>query len=332
MTQINLDEIIINTVLKNIPKNIKPVAYLMDLLDLSRESVYRRMRKEISFSIEELTRLSLALNFSIDEITERSKNECVFFDLQSNMPINSSDAFLKMFQIYDNYLQILLKAKKSKTQVALNQLLPLLLVFCDNLFKFSYCKWINEITENPAKPYFFDLVIPPELLCLQKKVATGLMNIGNNTVILSPYIFLDAIKEIQYYYQRKLLKKEELQLLKEDILSFIDLIEKVVQNGGFNPKAKIDIYLSSLHLASNTVCLTHDDFTETHLWMYVTNPIIIRNIEVCEMQKKWFQSSKKHSTLISQSNEILQAKFFDKQREYVETYLVENSSLDFIIH
>jgi hypothetical protein len=331
MKQMDLNEIIVNAVLKNIPKNIKPVSYLMDLLELSRESVYRRMRKEIPFSMEELARLSLDLGFSIDEIIEGNRNERVFFDLQSNMSICSSDSYSMMFQSYDNYLHILLNARQTKVLMALNQIPALFLAYFNGLFQFSYYKWHCETSENASKRYFSDLVIPSELYSLKEKVVNETKNVNDIQIILSPYIFLDTIKEIQYYYHRKLLKNEELIQLKNDMLNLINLVEKIAQSGGFGTDAKTDLYLSSLYLTSNTVLLNYDDTTETHLWMYMTNPMIIRNTEVCEMQKKWLQSLKKHSTLITQSNEILQAEFFDKQREYVESFLMGNTSANFVV-
>jgi hypothetical protein len=331
MNQMNLNEIIVNTVLRNVPQNVKPVPYLMEHLDLSKESAYRRLRGEIPFTMEELTHLSLNLDFSLDEIIGGNKCKYVFLSQDPTEILQSPNSFFKTFQFYDNYLNKLLGPKKKKLQMALNQLPPLFLVYFDNIFKFSYYKWICENRENMPKCSFSSLAIPEELQDYKESIANKIKNIDDCTILLSPYIFLDTIKEMQYYHQRKLLKKEELQLLKKDVQALIDLVEKVAQNGeGLNPEVKIDIYLSSLYLTSNIVYLNSDDTPEMHLWMYITNPMIIQDAEVCGIQRKWFQSLKKQSILISQSNEILQAEFFAKQREYVELYLVKNTALNFI--
>ena len=67
----NLNSVLIAIVLDKIPTTIKPVSYLMELLNLSRESAYRRLRGEISFSFEETAKLSTALDFSVDRSEER---------------------------------------------------------------------------------------------------------------------------------------------------------------------------------------------------------------------------------------------------------------------
>jgi CRISPR/Cas system-associated endonuclease Cas1 len=196
-----LNEIIVNVILKSIPKNIKPVNYLMDLLELSRESVYRRIRREIPFSMEEITKLSLTLGFSIDEIVEGSKKERKFFDLQ--ILSDFSETYIWLFKEYDNYLQNILNAKKNRVLMALNHIPPLFSTFFDNLSKFFYYKWLNENIEDISNRSFADLHIPNELVLLQEKISINCKKI-NVVMILSPHIFLSTIKDIQYFYRRKL--------------------------------------------------------------------------------------------------------------------------------
>jgi hypothetical protein len=328
MVETDINEIIVSLVLRNIPKNFKPVVYLMELLGLSRESSYRRMRKEIPFTIEEITTLSVALGFSIDEIIEGCKKERMFFDLQ--IPTNFSDAYIGLFQTYNTYIQNVQNVKNTNVLMALNHLSPLFSVFHDNLFKFFYYKWLTENTEGIPRYFFSALVIPPELALLRKKLFANL-KIGRVTIIFSPHIYLSTVKDIQYFYRRKLLTEEDLALLHNDVLDLINFVEKITQIGFPNSSTHLDFYLSQLYIHSDTVYLQYGDVSETHYWIYTASPMIVRNPEICGMQKKWFQSMKKHSTLITQSNEILQTEFFDKQREYVNKILGENAHKDLII-
>jgi len=322
----DLNEIIVNTVLKNIPKNIKPVIYLMELLDLSRESVYRRIRKDIPFSVDELTKLALTLNFSLDEIAEGSKRERIFFDLGLKNPTNSVDSFSAMLQEYSFYINNLFKAKNSSVYMALNCIYPLYTVFFPELFKFHYFKWLIETQDNLPKNYFSNLTLPQELSILQQKIAEEIKNVRNVTVILSPNISLSIIKDIQYFYQRKLINKEDLEALKKDLLNMSDFAEEVAKAGKLEGgNSQIDIYISIPYISSNTVYLEYDDVSEVHYWIYSNNPMVIRNSEISNIQKKWFLSLKKSSTLITQSNEILQADFFDMQRKLINKLMDEHA-------
>jgi hypothetical protein len=317
-----LNETIVKTVLKNIPKNIKPVTYLMEQLDISRESVYRRIRRDIPFSMNELTKLSLTLNFSLDEIIEGSKRERIFFDMGLKKPDNSVDSFSSVFKEYSSYMNHLSKAKNSYTFMALNCIYPLFTVFFADLFKFHYFKWLVETQDNLPKICFSNLTLPQELCDLRLRIAEEVRNVRNVTIILSPNINLSIIKDIQYFYQRKLINKEDLEILRKDLLRMSDFTENVAKTGKLEGgNSQIDIYISILYINSNTIYLEYDNVSEVHYWIYSNNPIIIRNSEIGNVQKKWFLSLKKSSTLITQSNEILQADFFDTQRKLINSHL-----------
>jgi hypothetical protein len=322
----DLNEVIVKTVLKNIPKSIKPVMYLMDLLDLSRESVYRRIRKDIPFSMNELTKLSLTLHFSLDEIIEGSKRERIFFDMGLKKSDNSTDSFSSIFQEYNSTISHLSKAKNSYTFIALNCIYPLFTVFFADLFKFHYFKWLVETQDNLPKIYFSNLTLPQELCDLRQRIAEEIKNARNVTIILSPNINVSIIKDIQYFYQRKLINKEDLEILRKDLLRMSDFTENVAKTGKLEGEnSQIDIYISILYINSNTIYLEYDGVSEVHYWIYANNPMIIRNSEIGNVQKKWFLSLKKSSTLITQSNEILQSEFFDAQRKLINKYMVEHA-------
>jgi hypothetical protein len=322
--EINLNETIVNSVLARIPEGVKPIDCLTKLLALSRESVYRRLRSEIPFSVDELAKLALNLDFSMDEIIEGSNKERLFFDIPSKAPFNSSNDYISLFKDYNNYLQALTGSKKSQVIMALNEMPPLFSIFFDNLSKFSYYKWINNNTENSNQHSFSELSIPPELQSLREQIITNFKKITDALLILSPNVYLSSIKSIQYFYQRKLLTEDELRLIKNDVLSLINWGIKVVQHGFFASDSKVDIYLSPLYFNSSLLLLKYDENTEAHFWIYPDRPLIITSTEICIRQKKWLQTLKKQSTLITQSSEILQVDFFDKQYQYVEKYLVEN--------
>jgi len=313
----DLNEIIVNTVLKNIPKNIKPVFYLMELLKISRESVYRRLRKDIPFSVDELTKLASTLNFSLDEIIEGSNKERIFFDLGLQKSGSSGDSFSEMLQLYSVYINNLSQSKNSNIFLALNCIFPLYTVCFQNIFKFQYLKWIVG-TQEDFKNTFSNLTIPEELSVLRKKVSEEIKMLCDSTFILTPNICLSIIKDIQYYYQRKLISKDDLEILKKELLQFINAAENVAKTGRFEGgNSQMDFYISIPYINSNTVYFEYDDVSEVHYWIYPNSPIMVKNSTVSNIHKQWLLSLKKSSTLITQSNEILQVDFFDTQRKLI---------------
>jgi hypothetical protein len=323
MEEIDFNDIVVKTVLENISTSEKPVTRLVEILEISRESAYRRIRQDIPFTFEEIAKLALTLNFSIDNIIEGSKKETFSFDLQSKIISPTANTYIAQFHEYNYYLKNLINATQSETFMALNEIPPLFFILSEQLFKFNYFQWLHTHSEKSVSCSFSELIMTTELLSIRKEIFANISKVSNVTIILSPYIYISMLKSIQYFYYRKLLSQDELLLIKKDVLDFINLAETFAKNGYFTPDSKVDFYLSTLNVNSNILFLKYDETSEIHFWIYPSNPLIVRDPEICAIQKDWFQSLKKQSMLITLSNEILQANYYVKQRENVEKYLTE---------
>ena len=314
-----LNKRIVENVLKHIPKNKKPVIYLVNTLNISRESAYRRLRGDIPFTIEELITLATHLNFSIDVIYDQEKQNYAFYDF-SRMEKNTTDFFAFMLKKYDEVVGKIKYAKKLEAIMTFNTFPPPFYAGFLNLFKFMFYKWLHQSKEIYRNKPYSETVLPDEAIIFQRKMK-GNFILGNNVIlILDMNIFLNLMKEIQYFYHRKLLTNEDLLLLREDTIRLIDQYENIVQTGKYG-FTEIQLYLSSLCVNSNTVYYEYDDKIEPLFWIFTVNPIIIRNTGFVSMQKKWLNLIRRQSTLITQSNEIMQAEFFFQQREYIDKYL-----------
>ncbi|MDR2951025.1 MAG: hypothetical protein LBV71_17705 [Prevotella sp.] len=308
---------IIQKLLDHIPKELKPVQYLVDLLDISNESVYRRMKGEVSFSFDEIIKLSHELGFSVDELISEDGG-IASFELLANSTTSYSDTFLNILKLVKEHLNEVAVSGDTETINAWNHLPPIFLVKCDHLFKFRYFKWLHQGADIPSNRMYSDVIVPSEILSLKEQLISDIKTSRNVISVMGPSIFLNLIKEIQYYYIRKLITDEEKAVLKEDLYKMIDIIEKLVQDGKFNEEGKISYYLSSLEIDTNTIYVQYDTKEVCIFWVVSMPPIFISNKEVCTVQKKWLESLMKYSTLITSSNELMQSEFFRKQREYVK--------------
>jgi len=322
--ELEMNKKLVTTILKQIPKNEKPVLYLVNALNISRESAYRRIRGDIPFTIQELVALATNLDFSIDAVFEQEKQNHSFFDF-TRLEKNSTNYFVLMLDKYMELLEKINLATKLEMTMSFNVFPPPFYVAFANLFKFMYYKWVYQEKEFQRGKSYSELLLPDEVVVFQKRMRGNLFQGKEMVIILDMNIFLNLIKEIQYYYHRKLLTSEELLLLKEDMLGLIEQYEKIAQTGSFGA-VRIQLYLSLLCVNSNTIYYKYDEKVEPFFWIFTINPVIIQNAKFASMQLKWLNSLKRQSTLISQSNEIMQSDFFYQQREYIDKYLsVENA-------
>jgi hypothetical protein len=313
-----INELLTEKILRRLPSNLKPVEYLVDTLDIGRESAYRRMRGEIPFSFSEIAELSLRLDFSVDEIIGKNEKKRISFDLQAGFSPNLEENFLLMFKEYDKIVESFCEAKDVEVLISVNRFKPLFIIEFDALFKFYYYKWMHQAAKTSINCTYSDIVIPDELLYLQKKIKSRINLIDNVTFIIDRNLFYNVAREIQYYYNRKLISEEDVLLIKQEMIAYLKYMEGLIQKGENEAGSTYNFYLSLLDIDSNTIYAKHADSLMSQCWIYAVNPIIITNPRICEMHKKWLESLKKYSVLITQSNEILQAVFLNKQREYVE--------------
>lgn len=320
-----LNKRIVESVLKHIPKNRKPVIYLVNALNLSRESAYRRIRGDIPFTIEELMTLAIDLEFSIDRIYDQEKQNHAFYDY-SRMGKSTIDFFLMMLKKYNELHEKINYDKKLEAIMAFNTFPPPLFVGFPNLFKFMYYMWLHQDEEIYRNTPYSEVVLPSEAIVFQRKMQGSLIQGTNVTLILDINIFQNLIKEIQYFYCRKLLTDEEMLLLKKETLHLINQYENMAQTGNYG-NTKVQLYLSSLCVNSNTAYYNNDNNVEPLFWIFTINPVVIRNAGIASMQLKWLNSLKRQSALITQSNEIMQSEFFFQQRDYIDRYLFIDNTI-----
>jgi hypothetical protein len=319
-----LNETLTVNILKSIPQNIKPIDFLIDILEISRESVYRRIRGDIAFSFEEISKLSLKLGFSLDEIIESNTDERVFLALRTNnLTPNPDESLLSLFQEYYKNVEAITKYKDTEVLISINRLYLLFVISSEILFKVFYYKWLHGVQATTPICPFAELVIPPQINILRQKIRAKIAHIRNVTFVLDRNLFANLIREVQYYYNRKLITDEEIVLIKKEAKDYLDRFEKIILHGKNEHGSNYNFYLSLLDVASTNLVVKYGENMISQYWFCSISHLIITNRKICEMQRQWIESLKKHSVLITQSNEILQVSFINKQREYVENITKE---------
>jgi hypothetical protein len=316
----NRKNLLTTRILDCIPKNIKPIEYLIKILGISKESAYRRLRNEIPFTFEEMSKLSLDLHFSIDELVAGNDKSCALISMQTYRDEDPSIVFLKKFEQYYQFLLHLENYREWESIITLNHVPVIASVYFKNLFKFFYFKWLHQNYETSLKLNYSNAAIPDEIEELRKRVKFGAINFANKiTLIIDSNFFVSLMNEILYYYKRRLISDIEFEDLRNDMLGFVDLLEKCAQTGIFCQNAKIDTYLSPMNIEANSIYVKHNGNETSFFYIFSINPINVDNPVICEKHKKQIASIKKYSTLITKSNEMLQTEYIDKQRKFINS-------------
>ncbi|SBW02288.1 helix-turn-helix domain-containing protein [uncultured Dysgonomonas sp.] len=313
----SLNQKVVSAIYESLPEKERIIPFLCDLLDLSRESAYRRVRNSIPFTFEEVAAISIKLGISADDIIGQHNNKRAFFDLYLNGTSDPIESYGKLLQNMADISQKLRKANESEMIASSSRIPFAFSMQYENIRKFRYFKWIHQTHEVPINFYLSDLTFPSQLETLYKNYMYNYMRVNNIKFILDKNTFLPTTEEVLYYHKRKLINDNEFLAIQKELLLVVDGIEQLLQTGVNEAGSNIYIYLSALPIESNCAYLEYDGTTCARYWSYTFNPIVVFNKEACTLQKKWLESLLKYSTLITKSNEYLQAEFLNAQRKFI---------------
>jgi hypothetical protein len=318
MTSKPLNNIVVDTIIKYIPDYQNPVEYIMDILDLGKDSIYRRINGKIPFTFEELAKLSKRLNFSLDVILKDEDNLDAKITNEFER-ISPNDLLINKLQDFYNLKKNFADdINLSESTASFNKFYIFLIPKYKNLFKYYYYRWIYQIHDLSILFSFSDLKVPGELTELQKKL-TQVMYLNNeSSFIMCPNALSNTIRDIQYFYKRELITKEELILLKEELLDMIRNLELTLKTGRNEYDSLINIFVSTVSIDSSILYIGHKETKMVINWYNQICPIFEYDLRKILEYKIWLDSLKKFSILISRSNYEYTAIFMKKQMKIIE--------------
>jgi len=319
------NEILISTIRNFIHNEKELIPLLMSLLNLGKQSVYRRLRNEIPFTFEEITILSSQIGFSIDEIIGRLNPNDELGELMKDSKLEFQDEYLSSRYKVNQLLERIRKDKNSKIIAATNKLPYIYTAAYENLTKMEYYRWYHQKQEYFTELTFKKFKMPSSIVSESKKIIYNGSLINKYTLLLDQNILKPIQKEINYYYEMDMIDDDEFCILQEELLQIVDELESLATRGHYKSGSEVNLYLSSLNIGSNCIHLENDNNTCFVIWINSTEPITIFNHNVCSVQKKLMLSLKKYSTLITQCNELSRSIFFKKQRESIMKMKEERS-------
>jgi len=312
-----LNNKIVLTIQKNFPEDKKLISYLADLLCLSKESIYRRLSNKKMFTIKEAFMVLSAMGLSFDDVIGNNQHRATPIDPQINGLSSFEDIFVKMLKSQVDIAKQMHKAQVKETLITLNRLSVIVHIEFKHIFKFLYFKYLHNVEDIPYSFKLSDLTISPQITSLCKEFEYYSRPMENSTYIFDDNIITGVIKEIKHYYKRGLISDVELNLLQEDLHNALDQAERTLKSGKNDYDAKVYHYYSMFDLDTNYVYCNYDDNVMSQFWVYPVMPIAISDPDTCAMHKKWVESLKKYSVLITQASEMMQSKFMNKQRELI---------------
>ncbi len=306
----------ISLIKQKTPSDINSVDLLTDIIPMSKEAGYRRLRGEISFTLEEAIKIASSLNISLDSLVLND----VFNHSRFNTVSLSKNSIKEYCKIIGGILTAFKQINTDPSAVNYNagNMLPTSFSLKhEQLTRFRLFKLIYQTAENCPYHSLSDFVLPKEVMTLQKECLKEAEKV-KTYFIWDSNIFSYFINDVDYFKNIRLVDPYELLLIKKELHLIIDEIEELTITGNFKNGEKVSIYLSPINLDACYACIKSTNFQACSINIFDVNYITTLDANAFQDHLKWVQSLIRHSTLISKSGEMQRKTYIRKQRELVD--------------
>ena len=320
----NIQSSLFEQISKLLPSSISLVDELVEVLDISIDSVYRRLKGETALNIHEIELLCKKYKISFDSLLKFDGNT-VTFEFGS---MSEEQHFKNYLSSIINDLKLLFKSKNSRVIYA-GEDIPLFHNFrSSELAKFKLFYWMKSIMniESLQGIKFAGQLVNKEILELGQELYDVYAKIPS-IEIWTEITPIGLYKQIEFYWDSGFFQSKENALaicdqVKEEFLS----LEKQAEIGRkFDSKGNIAsdensylLYWSEIEIGNNCVLTDIDGIKTVYLSFNTFNKLTTRNEYFCEEINKWLKNLIKKSNLISDISEKHRCRFFKRINEGLE--------------
>lgn len=306
----------------------KLVDTLVEVLSISSDSAYRRIRLEKVLTLDEIIKISETFNISIDQLITKKSSESVLF----SFPFKSSQFKLEEYfqKIHDHLLRV--KNGNGVLYYSAKDI-PIFHFFQDKkLLAFKMHYWLhtmNNQSEIKKESFSFDF-IPANLAQLTKKIYTIYSQIKTHEIWNYETLTRTA-SQVSYYNELGIITQKQGEDILESLLNLTNHIEKecelgtkfFIQNDPLSQEDNYKLYFNEILAADNSIYAEYGDVKESFLPHIVLNYMITDNQQYSNFNKTVFDNVINKSTLVSKVNERDRKKFFNYNRKLINREILK---------
>jgi len=302
----------------SLPSNISLVHDIAELLGISYDSAYRRIRGEKELSLDELKTLSLHYKISLDTLFNLKSNNIVFNSLfLSEQGISFHDWLQNML---DSVKKI--HSFKEKEFIYSAKDIPIFHYFeFPEIFAFKVHFWHKAlIPSHEFEEKFITLEVADNLLEMGRKIAVLYSKIPT-CELWNEETFNSVIRQIEYCYVSGYFSKKENAFRLCDVMeTMIHHLQHQAEVGFLFPhgttpegiEGSFKVYCNEVLLGDNTIFVKMDGNPTTFLTYNVINLLVTSNPLFCQQIEKSLKILMHESTLISSTCAKDRNRFFIK--------------------
>lgn len=316
-----VQDIFIQKLKETLPPSIGIAEEIAELLGISIDSAYRRIRGETDISINEIYTITKKHGISLDNIFSNLGDSVTFtYTKLTDSEVN-----------FEKYLMRLHGHTKALNSFVDRKLfyvaeeLPIFYSFFDKqLTEFKLFYWqrsVLNIPQRQSQKFEFG-IMDPKLVELAHNCYLEYKKVPSVEIWTEKTIFT-ITKQLEFYLESGVFanKKDALLLIQK----VRELSTMLAQNAEDSRKEKSDttetyqLYSSDVVLGTNCIYLKTGEVNHAYISFNTMNSLNTSNNEFCEETEHWVKNIIKKSTLISGVAEKQRYQFFSKLNAIIDT-------------
>jgi len=306
------------------PDKYSLVFELSELLGISTDSVYRRLRGETLLDIGEIQKICMNYNISFDSICGADQTGLVSFLYR---PVIEMIDFQKWQETITSHLN----AMQGRNDVHIYYAAIDVPIFHNFRFplvsSFKSLYWLKSITNHPdyQSIKFSINKLNPAFLVAGRAMG-DLYCAVPSTEIYTDLITYSLLRQIDYYWDSgEFDSREDAIALCDEVQKEFEYLQIAAENGAKNPDKKkipgepvnFQLYDCDIEIATNCILVVKGEQKTVYLSTQTFNIIITSNTLFANETHRWINTLIKKSTLISEVGGKQRSLFFRKAMDNI---------------
>jgi hypothetical protein len=302
-----------------IPSQISVVDTVAELLSVSNDAAYRRIRGEKQLDLDEIITLSRHFGLSLDAAFGLQPANISFF--YNPLDLNKVDDYLGYMKGLIANLEMLSQAKDKEIFFSALDVPIFHFMEFKELTLFKIFSWSISVC-NLQTDYssFVEKFKSQELFECYDKVSNNYARIPS-TEIWTNNTIDTILRLINFYYDTGYFKDGDTALmLCSQLLDMVDKLQAWAEKGyktSHPSHPQFNLYLSDIDLENSFMLTRKDNSRTVMIKLFTINSMGTMHPSFCEETEKWVQNIIKRSSLISGASEKERFKFFSGVRQKI---------------
>jgi hypothetical protein len=324
MDQPGVQQLLFQHIKNNLPPHLSLVDEVAELLNISNDSAYRRIRGEKGISFEEIRTLCTHFKISLDQFFYINSESVIF----TGRPVDTFNATLDMYLKYQmTQMQYWNSFQRKEVFWHNKDILPFHHYGFAELAAFKFFFWMKTILQSPliGKKIFAADDYMDSLLDLGAKIYAEYNKLPSQEIWNVENIN-STLNQIEYYAVTKVFESnEEIIRIYDSLEKLIDHIEKQAEAGYkyspegkfLNSKGSFKLFVNEFIIGNNSGMAMLDDLKISYINHSVIDFMWTKDANFGEYQYQFLQNMIRKSTLISDVGEKERSRFFNGMRERI---------------